>query len=248
MKKFTNLDFAIIFLSLISKSVFDLNKFLTFLRKRKIDKNLIEQIKLFLQNKDNFASKTSIIKHKYLNEDEEKLIKKFLRLNKNKFFMYYKNTIPTWANFENNLEDSVIFSNRDLNNLKINAKQPVLLLDEKNQRISNFENQENFIQQLVSVSYVKNKETQIDWNKIFYVPFEKPLGKYAEKEEKMRFLAEKKLIQNQFINFSVDFNNIWNNLILISNRAYIWDLKYFIISDKLITKDNNGYFKFNKTK
>ncbi|WP_215800020.1 hypothetical protein, partial [Mesomycoplasma hyorhinis] len=188
------------------------------------------------------------IKHKYLNEDEEKLIKKFLRLNKNKFFMYYKNTIPTWANFENNLEDSVIFSNRDLNNLKINAKQPVLLLDEKNQRISNFENQENFIQQLVSVSYVKNKETQIDWNKIFYVPFEKPLGKYAEKEEKMRFLAEKKLIQNQFINFSVDFNNIWNNLILISNRAYIWDLKYFIISDKLITKDNNGYFKFNKTK
>ncbi|SYV91767.1 Uncharacterised protein, partial [Mesomycoplasma hyorhinis] len=96
MKKFTNLDFAIIFFSLISKSVFDLNKFLTFLRKRKIDKNLIEQIKLFLQNKDNFASKTSIIKHKYLNEDEEKLIKKFLRLNKNKFFMYYKNTIPTW--------------------------------------------------------------------------------------------------------------------------------------------------------
>lgn len=60
----------------------------------------------------------------------------------------------------------------------------------KNQRISNFENQENFIQQLVSVSYVKIKKLKLIETKYFMFLL-KNHWENMQKRRKMRFLAEK---------------------------------------------------------
>lgn len=240
-----NLDFAIIFFSLITKSTFDLKEFLKFLKQKNVEDNTLQEIELLFTKKEFLASKMKVFSQKFLDNNEEKLVKDFLKFNHNKFFIYYGNTLPKWANFLNNLEDSVVFSNQDLTNLDINKDYPALLYDKNNKIIFNPEENNNWIQQLLSFSYIKDCDKEINWQKIFYIPFEKPVGKYIEKEGKMRFNKEKVLIKKYFNKFNIDFINIWNQLIFISNRAYIWDLKYFIISDRLITKDKNGNFKFN---